>query len=90
MTEDTKRTIQWLINNELEKEFEYQQMNVTNGRPYTDQLLRDLIQCERELYRDETGPAKFAAQEIINEDIEKYIKALNLMAFWKQTKKEEE
>lgn len=72
-----KDTITWLINRELESEFEYQYNNKCLGYEYDTSLIKDLINAEKELMYDRAkGFDKLVWGQIIEEDIEKYLKRL--------------
>ena len=72
-----KDTMIWLINKELESEFDYQYNNKCMGYEYDISLIKDLIECEKELmYNRAKGMDKIVWGQIIKEDIEKYLKKL--------------
>lgn len=77
MTQRTKDTINWLINKELQQEYSYQLDNIYQFGEYDDSLIRDLIDCERDLfYNRSKGLDRIIQAELIKDDIEKYIKDL--------------
>jgi len=72
-----KDTIIWLINKELEEEFDYQYNNKCIGFEYDTSLIKDLISAKKELmYNRAKGMDKFVWGKIIEDDIEKYLKRL--------------
>lgn len=91
MTERTRKTIEFLISKELEEEYEYQLDNICWHGEYDDELIKDLIDAERDLfYNRAKGIDKIIQGELIKDDIEKYIKRLekNLEAYKKMYKGE--
>lgn len=72
-----KDTMIWLINRELELEFDYQYNNKCMGYEFDTSLIKDLINCEKELmYNRAKGIDKLVWGQIIKEDIEKYLNRL--------------
>ena len=72
MTKQSKDTIMFLINKELQEEFEYQ----IDGERDTS-LIRDLIRVEKELMYDRASTFdKIIWGELIQQDIDKYLKPL--------------
>lgn len=72
-----KDTIMWLINKELESEFDYQYNNKCLGYEYDTSLIKDLIGAEKELMYDRAkGIDKIVWWQVIQEDIDKYLKKL--------------
>ena len=72
MTKQSKDTILFLINKELQEEFEYQ---IDGERDTT--LIRELIQIEKEMMYDRASTFdKIVWGELIKNDIEKYLKPL--------------
>ena len=88
MIQRTKDTINWLINKELQQEYSYQLDNIYQFGEYDDSLIRDLIDCERDLfYNRSKGIDRIIQAELIKDDIEKYIK--DLEEHYKYHKKQE-
>ena len=72
MTKQSKDTILFLINKELEEEFLYQ---IDGEKDAT--LIKDLIRVEKELMYDRASTIdKIVWGELIKQDIEKYVKPL--------------
>lgn len=75
MTKSAKDTIMWLVNKELEEEYEYQRTNKENGWEVDISLIKNLINVEKELMYDRAkGIDKLVWGNIIKDDIDTYLK----------------